>query len=152
MTDSKTSRKPYKPRWPWDSYGPEWKELWLKASRQAFYTDFPTKTKMNSTLLRAQHYRKLAQERDEPGWRLLYRATTHKDKIVENRLHFLPVEEPHREFFAQAGIVAPESPTPTLPGEGQIEAESPVPEMDRWMEKLVTEGAAAPEPKEEKGE
>lgn len=125
-------RKPYKPRWPWESYGPEWKELWLKAAREPFHIDFPNSTRMNSTLIRAHHYRKLAQERNEPGWRLLYRGTTSKDKLVAFRLHFLPVEDPHKEAFAQAGIVV------SNPGEGA--------EMDKWMEQLVEEKKPEGEP------
>jgi len=137
--NKKRSRGPYRPRWPWESYGPEWKELWLKASREAFHIDFPTQKKMNATRLRAQHYRKQAQEREEPGWRLLYRATTQVDPIVPFRLNFIPVEEPHKEFFAQVGILvedATAAPVTILPGEAQPSAPA-VPDMDAFMEDLL---------------
>ena len=142
MNPERRTRKPYRPRWPWDSYGPQWKELWLKASREAFYYDFSSSTLMNSTLLRAQHYRRLARERNEPFAELLYRATTHKDKIIENRLHFRPVEEPHRDFFEKIGIPiddeAPEIDT-SLPPPAKPEPSEPASGMDSFMEKLISD-------------
>lgn len=137
--NKKLRRGPYRPRWPWESYGPEWKELWLKGSREAFHIDFPNQKRLNSTRLRAQHYRKMAQERNEEGWNLLYRATTHEDPVVAFRLHFLPVEEPHKEAFAQAGIIVEEAPLPPPLRPGEATASPAISEMDQAMIDLLKE-------------
>ena len=136
--DPSAPKRPYRARWPEASYGPEWRELWLRASREAFHYDFPSKADLTRTRMRAQHFRNQQKELDRPGWQLLYRATTTIDPINPCRLLFRPVEDPHRTFFKDLGIVAERTQsTPLAPGEGTVAA-SPF-DADDFMEKLLRE-------------
>lgn len=139
-------------RWPEESYGPEWRELWLRASRETFSIDFRSERDRNRTIGRAQHYRNQQKKLDREGWRMLYRGTTSRDTHNPCRVWFRPVEEPHREYFAQAGIVAPDESNP-LPLETGALPPTPSPsetvkEMDDFMARILAEGPKpAPEEK-----
>ena len=138
---SKLSRR-RKERWPARAYGPEWKELWLRASRKAFYIDFKTPKELNRLRLMAQRYRNQQKQAGlEAGtndWELLYLATTTIDDSNPLRLHFMPVAAPHVDYFAQVGIVV---------GEGQSTGIAPEPQApqgaDLVIDSVVRESAAS---------
>lgn len=117
-------------RWPEESFGPEWGELWLKASKEAFVITFPTRKALNAFRLRAQVYRNIKRIKGREGWNLLYRASTTVESPDSLILTFYPCEDPHIEFFKQVGIEPPEIPLPEeddfiarLTGEVQKEEE-----------------------------
>lgn len=108
----RTKKRKGRSKLPLTSYGPEWKELWLRAAKTDIYLSFPDKRRRNAFRLRSTQYRYAAAQEKMPEWEALYAAECHTPNEHQGpwELIYRRKEAQFADVFATAGIVVKDTP------------------------------------------